>query len=104
MKWRRWLLPIVLGAILSACALPPQQIVVQPEISLRPGPWVMIFSCVGPFGCAGEVVEVESTVYNGWVKLTDGRVINLRQVLAIQPYEPPAEPPEERSPALRVQR
>ena len=103
MTWRRWLLPIALAVFTSGCAIPQPQTTPEKTIQLTQGGlYTVIYSCINGLGCAGEVVQIADGPHDGWVLLTDGRVLNLRQVLAIMPFEPPAEEPEESSPALRV--
>lgn len=105
MIWRRMWLPIALASLVAGCAMRQSVPTADQGLQLVHGRlYSFIYSCQQPFGCTGEVAEVAAGPHDGWVLLADGRALNIRQVLAILPYVPPAEEPVEESPALQVQR
>ena len=65
------------------------------HLDLVPGQaYMFIYGCVSQLGCIGERVVV-LRIDNGWVLTSDGRAINLANVLAVSdaPPEIPVEGP-----------
>lgn len=101
-KKRASLTAIVLTLMLltPACAARSQHF---PLGSGGGGIYFFVYSCTAALGCAGEEVEVVAA-RDGWVRLADGRMINLANVLVVVPRASlPPPPPPKVSPSLRVE-